>query len=559
MNEQGLCWVQLKEDKLRGLVLERCHFEPLAPGCIADGQIVEFGEVETALGRLFRVAEVGKKPGMLPLALAIPALLVTIASERFPAALKEAALFERVQADIAVRMRRSPDELCVDYMPDTAPAAFAPDLKAERDWLTASVPKEAVEDRIALIESAGLPLHPVAMTVSTQAAVLAACRAVQARSDAVMAVAQIDGGWLQLDIVQYGDLLHSERLPLAQPWAGTVDGSQDRGPQLPDGLSDALNACYGAGGTAPLQQLWLVCPPAEAAAWANALQQRTGLTCTLINPFETMVTADAKAGRPMPDASHALLACGLALVALEKARPTKRGEQRVSFNFLPHRKVALAQRQRTFMRQLGAVAFSVLLASAAMRVALSDKLVSAQATQVALKQEIATLDAEIKRVGRFADEKLFLQGYQAVLTSFSQGRQQTPLMLQELSAMLPEGLHLTSLRRDPLGDINLSGQASSAAEVFLLIERLSGSHRYFKRPALLELSMVDAVPIVTAPPGTSVATLVLPTAPLMPAVSLMPSTSQLPPTSQIPLIPPMTISQVLTTERVVFSLRAEQP
>lgn len=557
LNDSGLCWVELRKDKAQGLVLERCLFEPLAPGCIAQGQILEFAEVEAALLRLLAGADTGLRPRVPPpLALAVPAALVTTYPVSLPAKLTEAALAERLHVEMASHMRLSDDALCVDFVARPAHRLDAADKQVNANQthlLAAAVPQEALEDRLALMEGAGLPWRVDVMAVASQAAVSAVCRAMDAkvgRPSAVTGLVQVAADWLQLDILQMAQVLSSARFMLEKSSSTAPEPALE----LPSGLLKALEAADGSVTAARPVQLWLTGPTDLTAAWAASLQERTGLPCALVNPFESMVLGETVNRLSRIDTAQAAVACGLALMALGDTNPAKRAPQ-PSFNFMPHRKTALLQRQKRFVQQLGAVALGVLLTSAVARVALSEQMETQQDAQAEVRRDIAALEAELKRLAGTAAEAEQSQRHQDVLALFAQARQQAPMMWRELSTLLPDGLHLTSLRRDAEGAAMVSGQARSAAEVFALIERLSASSQHFKRPELVELTLVaEAGALHTGMPAVAPEVAIAagpqqasPTLPAMPA-----------PSSVAPGAAPAS-SQAAWVERVVFTLRAQQP
>lgn len=559
LNDSGMCWVELRKDTAQGLMLEHCIFEALAPGCIVNGQVLEFAEVEATLTRLLAGLDAAPVPrARSPLALAVPDSRVTTQFLGFPAKLNDAALAERLQADMAARLELSDDAICVDFVARPGGAVDPQAHAAKKELIAAAVPLEAVEDLLGLVEGAGLPWRVDVMALASQAAVSAALRAAQAkggRLNAVMAIVQVGTGWLKLDVVQQGQVLHSEGFAIEPPHSST---SPEPHLVWPEGLQEALEAAYGSASAARPVQLCLTGPTEIAAAWAATLQER-GLPCVLANPFESMVPGASLGRTHHADADRAMVACGLALMALSDTAPRKPAIQPPSFNFLPHRKTAFLLRKKTLLTQLGAVALCVLLASAALRLTLSEQLEAQQEAQAEVRENIAGLDAELKRLNGAQADTQRLQQHQDVLTRFVQKRQHASLMWQELSTLLPDGLHLNNLRQDGDGAVILTGQARSAAEVFGLIERLSAGSLHFKRPELLDMSLVaEAAALQALAPAISPAM----SPPLSPALS--PSAARVPTLAvqsapPMPATAPVASSPAPLVERVVFTLRAQQP
>lgn len=551
VSEQGLCWVELRQSQA-GLVLERCGFEPLAPGCVVAGQVTEFEGVEAALRRLASAAGAAGHRGAkqtLALGLAVPAELVTLRRAHFAGKPSAPALAELVQADMASRLQLPPLEVCVDFQLGLArPAAPEPGTEV----FAAAVPKELVEDRIALVEGAALSLRPIVMAMDSQMAALAACRAIRARSakpGAAVALLQMGVDGCQLDLIHQASILHSERFALPPDGMRPSDASPESCHGLPAGLLEAIESRQGADAAARPWQIWVAGPAAEAAAWVALLQRRSSLPCGVLNPLDGMLRGEVLQGHGLPDASRTLVACGLALAALDPPgapASSPAGSSPACFNFLPYRQIAVAQRQKALLLQAGAVALSVLLSSAVLWQLWSERLEAGQVAQAELRRESAELDAEIRRLAAVAAEVALLKRHEAALISFARERNQTPQMLHELSTLVPEGVQLISVRIDRQGHASISGQARSAAEVFGLIGRLSAGPS-FKQATLLDLSSPPDSGPAAAQAGASSAA---------PAASGSLAVSD----ASVPSGPPLApLSKPLSerAERVIFSLRAQ--
>lgn len=493
LNDQGLRWVHLSCDRANGTVhplrLEHCFFEPLSPGCVVGGEIIDFDEVELALRRL--LAQMKALPGAAPvavLALAVPDSLVTQQRLVRAVQLSETERLARVQLELAAILRCDAEDLCVDFKP----ARDAGTLGTELTLNAATVPKVAVEDRIALLEAAGLP-QPAVMALASQAAVHAACRVMQASGvspQAVVALFQLEPTALRLDIIRQGQVLHSHLFDSASSLSGWNDET------APVDVLQAIEAGHA-------EQLWVAGPAKEAGVRAATLRQQTALPCRVVDAFDAMVPVNQAPERPalrLNDGPEFLVACGLALTALMTLPAprsfgfAKQAAEQLSFNFLPHREAAWVQRQRFFYKQLGAMALVVLLVSAAAQQILLAQVQTRQAMQAESAKDIAQAEAELKHRATLAADTSSLQRDTDALLTFMQAPHQTPLLLEEIRTLLPGGMHLIGLRRDARGDAVLAGQADSASEVFALIERLSQRSQHFKRPALLDLSLLPALP-----------------------------------------------------------------
>ena len=107
----SLHWVELARDGRALLRLERCAVEPLAPGCIVQGQIERFEDVSAALKRLVRAAGSDHRR----VALAMPASAVQTQWLTLPGPLSPTALEQQVQQAISHNSDPSGSGLAMDY------------------------------------------------------------------------------------------------------------------------------------------------------------------------------------------------------------------------------------------------------------------------------------------------------------------------------------------------------------------------------------------------------------------------------------------------------------
>lgn len=485
LNDQGLRWVELRQDE-RGLQaslhLAHCAFEPLAAGCIVGGEILAFDEVEAALGRLLVQVLAFPRPSPLKmLALAVPDLSVTLQRVLVPAGLNEADRLARAQLEVATAMRRYAADLCVDFRAETPTGSDTPN--AGTALRAAGVLREAIEDRMALIEAAGLTFQPAVIAMAGQAGVLAACRVLKARGtlpQVATALVQLEPRSLRLDILCQGQALHSQRFEPAPALTDLANAHLSAG-EGHDALDELVALVTGR-----TQQVWIAGPREQASGWAALLQRRTALPCSVVDAFDALVPAESMVLQSPHAGTESLVACGLALAALR----SRSAADPLDFNFLPHRQTAFAQRRKSLLRQAGVVTLCVVLTSAAAHFVLSAKIQNQQGVRESAARDLANAKAELARLAGTAADMPALQRERRLLMAFLQTRQHMPELLDELGVLLPEGLHLTSLRRDTQGMAIVSGQAQTAAEVFGLIERLAQRSQHFKRPALLDLSLL---------------------------------------------------------------------
>lgn len=414
LNEQGLYCVILRRDALGARLIESRLFEPLMPGCVVGGQLLDFAELEAALARLGHRIEgelalsratdpdwAGEetslrrtrgKPAMPRLAMAVPSASVARRRASFPRRLSALALEEPALVLMSEHINKPPSALCVDFVALGQTGAIV-------DWDVAAVALETVEDRVALLEAVGLPLQLVLLADS-------------------------------------GDALALGR---------------QAGSALVDEAASASESVF-------------------AVAY--------GLACLAV-----------------PDERASSGAAPLKVLG-SLSSPTR------SFNFLPYREAALAQKQKSFLLQLAAIPLLAMLTAAVLRLDLLAQERTQRAGHADLKQQLARLDAEARLRGTSLVEAQSAQDKVAKLAAFKQAGQHAPRMLHELASLVPDGLHLTRLALGAQG-YEISGQARSAAEVFTLMRRLASDSAHFKQVALQDLSWVpDKENKASAGPGT---------------------------------------------------------
>lgn len=143
----SLHWVELARDGRTRLRLERCAAEPLAPGCIVQGQIERFEDVSAALKRLAQAA--GSKHRRV--ALAMPATAVQTQVLSLPGPCSPGALEQLVLQAMALDRDPPQAALAMDYGMVRGAGATT----TQQVW-TATSPQDMLQDRLGLAESAGL-------------------------------------------------------------------------------------------------------------------------------------------------------------------------------------------------------------------------------------------------------------------------------------------------------------------------------------------------------------------------------------------------------------------
>ena len=294
----SLHWVELARDGRALLRLERCAVEPLAPGCIVQGQIERFEDVCAALKRLVRAAGSDHRR----VALAMPASAVQTQLLTLPGPLSPTALEQQVQQAISHNSYPSGSGLAMDY--GLVPGAGA--STAQQVW-TATTPRNMLQDRLGLAESAGLT--PTVVDGQAQACARAAALLLRLRPATnpagVTAFVQLlsDGVFLQL-LVRHNVVHQSPVWPKPTTAFGLYQHLQNEMAVLSQGdLAAGLALILVTGDTSQEPQ------------WCESLAQHAGCDCEWADPVTALRHGHQEPDpAPSPQACAGLMtACGLAL------------------------------------------------------------------------------------------------------------------------------------------------------------------------------------------------------------------------------------------------------
>ena len=294
----SLHWVELARDGRALLRLERCAVEPLAPGCIVQGQIERFEDVCAALKRLVRAAGSDHRR----VALAMPASAVQTQLLTLPGPLSPTALEQQVQQAISHNSDPSGSGLAMDYGLVPGPGAST----AQQVW-TATTPRNMLQDRLGLAESAGLT--PTVVDGQAQACARAAALLLRLRPATnpagVTAFVQLlsDGVFLQL-LVRHNVVHQSPVWPKPSTAFGLYQHLQNEMAVLSQGdLAAGLALILVTGDTSQEPQ------------WCESLAQHAGCDCEWADPVTALRHGHQEPDpAPSPQACAGLMtACGLAL------------------------------------------------------------------------------------------------------------------------------------------------------------------------------------------------------------------------------------------------------
>ena len=295
----SLHWVELARDGRARLRLERCAAEPLAPGCIVQGQIERFEDVSAALKRLAQAA--GSKHRRV--ALAMPATAVQTQVLSLPGPCSPGALEQQVLQAMALDRDPPLTALAMDFGLVHGAGATT----TQQVW-TATTPQDMLQDRLGLAESAGLIPNVVdgqAQACARTAALLMRMRPA-ANPAGVTAFVQLlsDGAFLQL-LVGHKVVHQSAVWPPGLPTVFELDQ------HLQDGMASLSQGDLAL----RLELILLTGDTPEEPSWCESLALQAGCDCEWADPVKAL-RHDHQSPSPAPvtRASAGLMtACGLAL------------------------------------------------------------------------------------------------------------------------------------------------------------------------------------------------------------------------------------------------------
>jgi type IV pilus assembly protein PilN len=162
----------------------------------------------------------------------------------------------------------------------------------------------------------------------------------------------------------------------------------------------------------------------------------------------------------------------------------------IRINLLPHRQEKREAQQRQFNMLVGLTAISsaacIFLASNF----IDHQITSQQARNVRLDQEIAGLDKEIADIKDLKTQIKLMIARKQVVENLQTNRNQSVVMLDELSRQLPDGMFYNSIKQEGK-KITLEGVADTNARVATMVHNLNDS-KWLTSPVLIEIKAVEA-------------------------------------------------------------------
>ena len=327
--------VELGSDGKTGYRVERYAIEVLPRDAVADGNIVNLEATAETVRRAWKRLATSTRSA----AIALPASHVITKKIIVAAGLREQELELQVESEANQYIPFALEEVNLDFQ-IVGPAPSSPD---ETEVLIAASRKEKVEDRIAVVESAGL--KAVVMDVESYAALAAFDLITKQLPDEgkgqIIALVDIGPNVMNLTVLRDGLQLYGREQAfggnqltqdIARLFGMTFEEaeSEKRRNNLPDNyetevlhpfvesmaleVSRALQFFFTSTQFNQVSHIVLSGGCAVLPGADEAVASRTQINTVIANPFSDMVLSErVKAKNLLQDAPSLVVACGLAL------------------------------------------------------------------------------------------------------------------------------------------------------------------------------------------------------------------------------------------------------
>jgi type IV pilus assembly protein PilM len=339
ISTSGVRLVELADAGKGELRLERYASEPLPRGTVVDGNIENIEAVSEAVLRVWKKS--GTK--IKHVALGMPPAAVITKKIILPAGLAEDQLEVQVESEASQYIPFALDEVSLDF-DVIGPAPNSPE---DMEVMLAAARREKVEDRVAILEAAGLTA--TVMDIESYAARSAAQRAIdEIKGDAgaaaegqIVALFQIGAQATHISVLQNGETIYEREQPF-----GGIQLTQDivrayglsfeeaearkKAGDLPDNyaadllapflenaaleVTRAIQFFFTSTPYTRIDQIYLAGGCAVLPGLLDIIASRTKISSAVISPFKGMQLGPSVREQQLRNEAPAyLVACGLAL------------------------------------------------------------------------------------------------------------------------------------------------------------------------------------------------------------------------------------------------------
>jgi len=159
----------------------------------------------------------------------------------------------------------------------------------------------------------------------------------------------------------------------------------------------------------------------------------------------------------------------------------------ITINLLPHRELARKKRKEQFIVHIGLSVALGLAISLGVHSVYNRQIDSQQERNQLIQAEIEQLDARIKDIATLQLELDGLRSRQQAVESLQADRSLPVHFLEDMAALMPEGVSLRSFKQENL-TVSITGVALSQARVSELLRNLASQSQRLTEPQLLEIT-----------------------------------------------------------------------
>ncbi|MGJ7915920.1 pilus assembly protein PilM [Massilia sp. LXY-6] len=339
ISTSGVRLVELADAGKGELRLERYASEPLPRGTVVDGNIENIEAVSEAVLRVWKKS--GTK--IRHVALGMPPAAVITKKIILPAGLAEDQLEVQVESEASQYIPFALDEVSLDF--DVI--GPAPNSADDMEVMLAAARREKVEDRVAILEAAGLTA--TVMDVESYAARTAAHRVIGepgaaaggAQDGRIMALFQIGAQATHISVMQNGETIYEREQPfggiqltqdIVRAYGLSFEEAEARKKtgDLPDNygadllapflenaaleVTRAIQFFFTSTPYTRIDQIYLAGGCALVPGLLDIIASRTKIASSVIAPFKGMQLGPSVREQQLRHEAPAyLVACGLAL------------------------------------------------------------------------------------------------------------------------------------------------------------------------------------------------------------------------------------------------------
>ncbi|MFZ3002315.1 MAG: pilus assembly protein PilM [Undibacterium umbellatum] len=327
--------VELSEGSNKSYRLERYASEPLPKGAVLDGNIENIEQVTEAVRKLVKKSGTSAKN----VAMAMPASAVITKKIILAGTLTEQALEVQVESEASQYIPFSMDEVSLDF------CVLGPAANAEEDIevMLAASRKEKIEDRVAVIQAAGLQAK--VMDIESYAARAAVSRLIDQQSnggkDQIYAIFQVGSKRTYIFIILNGDVIYEREQQfggaqltqdIVRNYGLSVEEAEikKKNGDLPDTyemellepflesaaleVTRAIQFFFTSTPYTRVDQIYLSGGCAVIPGLVDIIAERTKISTAVVSPFKGMELGSGVNEKTLRiDAPAYMVACGLAL------------------------------------------------------------------------------------------------------------------------------------------------------------------------------------------------------------------------------------------------------